>query len=182
MSRLAQRLRLAVVLMVSALLVQGVFLYWMGARINTSSSIPLGLYWRVQAPISKDAYVMFCPPQVGVFEEAKRRGYIGAGFCAGGYGYVMKKVVATTNDDIEVAKDGVRVNGKLLALSKPLMFDNLGRPMARFQSSHYVLSEHQLLLMGDANAQSFDGRYFGPIQRQQVQDVIRPVVTWGAQK
>jgi type IV secretory pathway protease TraF len=32
--------------------------------------------------------------------------------------------------------------------------------------------------MGDLNAKSFDGRYFGPVQRGQVKEVIVPVITW----
>lgn len=162
-----------------ALFIQGLFLYLIGARINTTLSIPVGLYWRVNHPVAKGAYVMFCPPQIGVFEEAKRRGYIGAGFCAGGFGYMMKKVVATTEDRVDVGNDGVRVNGQLLVMSAPLAADGSQRPMARFQADSYVLSEHQLLLMGDCNPLSFDGRYFGPIQRGQVSEVVTPVFTWG---
>ena len=29
-----------------------------------------------------------------VFDEARARGYIGAGFCAGGYGYLIKRIAA----------------------------------------------------------------------------------------
>jgi conjugative transfer signal peptidase TraF len=57
--------------------------YAAGARINTTKSIPVGLYWTSSAPVEKGAYVLFCPPQVGVFADAKARGYIGAGVCPG---------------------------------------------------------------------------------------------------
>ena len=33
-----------------------------GARINTSPSIPLGLYWAVDAPLKLGEYVQVCPP------------------------------------------------------------------------------------------------------------------------
>ncbi len=56
-----------------------------GARVNSTKSLPLGLYWTVDAPHRKGALVMFCPPKSPVFDEAKARGYIDAGFCAGGY-------------------------------------------------------------------------------------------------
>ena len=65
-----------------------------GARINTTRSIPVGLYWTSSAAVEKGAYVLFCPPKLGVFDDAKGRGYIGAGFCEGGYGYLMKRVLA----------------------------------------------------------------------------------------
>lgn len=162
----------------AALLVLGVAAHLAGARINSSHSIPRGLYWTSSAPVAPGRYVMFCPPQLGVFEEARRRGYIGAGFCPGGYGYMMKKVVGAGNDAVSVAPDGVRVNGRLLAHSAPLATDGNGRPMARFQADRYILSEFQLLLMADANPRSFDARYFGPVQRMQVRTVIVPVLTW----
>lgn len=161
-----------------AILMAGALLYWAGARFNTSRSIPLGLYWTVRAPVETGAYVMFCPPKLGVFDEARRRGYIGGGFCPGGYGYLMKKILAAKDDVIAVSGTGVRVNGHLLPLSTPLANDSMGRPMARFQSDIYTLSEYQLLLMSDVNPRSFDGRYFGPIQRGQVRSVIVPVLTW----
>jgi len=68
----------------AALLVLGLAAHLAGARINSSHSIPRGLYWTSSTPVAPGRYVMFCPPQLGVFEEARRRGYIGAGFCPGG--------------------------------------------------------------------------------------------------
>jgi type IV secretory pathway protease TraF len=32
--------------------------------------------------------------------------------------------------------------------------------------------------MSDVSGTSFDGRYFGPINRSQIKTVIRPVITW----
>ena len=75
-----------------------------GARINTTKSIPVGLYWTSSAPVEKGAYVLFCPPQAGVFDDAKARGYIGAGFCPGGYGYMMKRVLAAKDDAVTVSR------------------------------------------------------------------------------
>jgi hypothetical protein len=56
-------------------------IYAAGGRFNTSKSLELGLYWITDAPITKGAYVMFCPPERKVFVDAKERGYIDAGFC-----------------------------------------------------------------------------------------------------
>lgn len=179
MKGLVRKIGIGVAICALALLVQGVFLYLLGARINTTLSVPVGLYWRVSEPVEKGAYVMFCPPPLEIFDQAKRRGYLGAGFCPGGYGYIMKQVAGATDDRVEVGSDGVRVNGLLLAMSAPLRADAGGRTMPRFQADSYVLSEHQLLLMGDSNPRSFDARYFGPVQRGQVKDVVAPVFTWG---
>ena len=79
---------------------------------------------------------------------------------------------------VAVADDGVRVNGELLPLSAPIKADKAGRPLPRYQSNSYTLGNSEVLLMSDVSATSFDGRYFGPINRSQIKTVIRPVITW----
>jgi conjugative transfer signal peptidase TraF len=150
----------------------------LGARINTTKSIPLGLYWASSALAAEGAYVMFCPPQRGVFDEAKRRGYIGVGWCPGNYSYMMKRILAAKGDSVSVSDDGVRVNDKLLPNSAPHEADKLDRPLPHYRTKHYVLSDSEVLLMSDVSATSFDGRYFGPIHRPQIKTVIRPIFTW----
>ena len=57
----------------SPVLLLGVACHALGARINTTRSIPIGLYWTSGAPVEKGAYVLFCPPphfNEGVFEVA----------------------------------------------------------------------------------------------------------------
>jgi conjugative transfer signal peptidase TraF len=149
-----------------------------GARVNTSKSIALGLYWTSGRPVQKSEYVLLCPPQVSVIEEARRRGYLAPGSCPGGHGYMMKRILAAAGDAVTVRPDGVRVNGMLLPFSAPLATDLAGRPMPRLQAGRYVLGASQVLLMSDVSSTSFDGRYFGPVSRAQIRTVIVPVLTW----
>src|SRR6478609_8277210 len=107
-----------------ALLLLGAAFQVAGARINTSKSIPVGLYWTTSAPMAKGAYVLVCPPPSGVFNEARARGYIWAGFCPGDYGYLMKQVAATARDSVTVTSEGVRVNGERWPQSAPRQADN----------------------------------------------------------
>jgi type IV secretory pathway protease TraF len=65
----------------------------LGARINTTGSFPPGLYWMTGETATKGALVIACPPPVAAVAEGFRRGYIDAGFCPGGYGYVIKKIL-----------------------------------------------------------------------------------------
>lgn len=156
----------------------GIACYAAGMRINTTKSIPIGLYWTSSQPIEKGAYVMFCPPQASVFNEAKERGYIGAGFCPGNYGYLMKRVLAVEGDTVTLTEDGVRVNNRLLPHSVLIPNDKAGRPLPRYQPTRFTMSYPDVLLMSDVSDTSFDGRYFGPINRSQIWSVIRPVLTW----
>jgi conjugative transfer signal peptidase TraF len=160
------------------LLLLGAACQMAGARVNTSKSIPVGLYWTTSAPMDKGAYVLFCPPPSGVFRQARERGYIGAGFCPGDYGYLMKRVAATERDTVTVTSEGVRVNGERLPLSEPRQADKAGRPLPRYQANGYVLGDAEVLLMSDGSATSFDGRYFGPVSRAQLKTAIKPVLTW----
>ena len=175
MKNVAKRITVGVAIAGTAVLMLGAAC---GARINTTKSIPVGLYWTIRAPVEKGAYVLWCPPQADVFDAAKERGYIGAGFCPGGYGYMMKRVLAVKDDAVAVADDGVRVNGELIPLSKPIQADSAGRPLPGVQADHYTLGNSEVLLMSDVSGTSFDGRYFGPINLSQVKTVVHPVITW----
>ena len=152
--------------------------YAAGARINTSPSIPVGLYWVSRVAAEKGAYVLVCPPPGPVFDEARRRGYLGAGFCAGGYGYLMKRLVAGRGDEVAVSDAGVRVNGALLLFSAPRAADGAGRPLPRLRTGPSPLGAAEVLLMSDASRTAFDARYFGPLPRAQIEAVLVPVLTW----
>jgi conjugative transfer signal peptidase TraF len=149
-----------------------------GLRINTTKSIPIGLYRMTDAPVAKGEYVIFCPSQSALFDEAKERSYIGAGFCPGGYGFMMKRVAAVGGDVVASTEEGVSVNGKLLPLSAPLETDKAGRGMPHYLFNAYTLRESELLLMSDRSRTSFDGRYFGAMEMGQIRGVIRPVLTF----
>ncbi len=149
-----------------------------GARINVTQSIPVGLYWTTDGFVEKGAYVLFCPPDIGIFAMARARNYLSVGFCPGDYGYMMKRVLAVKGDRVRVTDDGVFVDGVLLPHSKLAKADGVGRVLPRYPSNQYTLGRSELLLMSDVSDTSFDGRYFGPISYSQVKSVIRPIMTW----
>lgn len=161
-----------------AVLILGAGCYFSGVRVNTTRSIPLGLYWLTSDPIEKGAFVAFCPPASDVFDVARQRGYIGAGLCPGGYGLMFKQVLAAKADHIDISPRGVAVNGNALPNSTPMVRDLAGQPLPGYLASDYTLGEHEVLLMSETNGKSFDGRYFGPVSTQQIQGAIRPVFTW----
>ncbi|SFU67722.1 conjugation peptidase TraF. Serine peptidase. MEROPS family S26C [Nitrosospira multiformis] len=163
---------------VLSLIALGFVCYLAGLRVNTTKSIPVGIYRLTDVPVGKGEYVIFCPPQTALFDEARERGYIGAGFCPGGYGYMMKRVWAVAGDRVTWGEEGVVVNGKLLPASAPRETDSAGRVLCRYPSSDYTLKGSELLLMSDVSGTSFDGRYFGPVDAGQIKGMIRPVITF----
>ncbi len=150
----------------------------LGLRVNTTHSIPRGIYWTIDAPVTTGAYVVFCPPADPVFALAAQRGYIARGICVSGYGYVMKRVLAAKGDVIDVRDDGVHINGALVSNSVPMIADGAGRALPRYRVEEHRIDAASVLLMGDVSAASFDGRYFGPVSRSQITAVIRPLITW----
>lgn len=171
-SRIARTAALAAL----GLMAMGFLCHAAGLRVNTTRSIPIGLYRMTDAPVAKGEYVIFCPPQSLLFDEARARGYIGAGFCPGGYGLMMKRVAAARGDVVASTKEGLSVNGKLLPASVPLKADKAGRAMPHQALSDYTLGESELLLMSDLSGTSFDSRYFGPVDAVQVKGVVKPVI------
>ena len=172
------RLRRPIVIVGVCLALGLILAHQAGLRLNTTHSIPLGLYKMSSDPIENGVYVLWCPPERPEFDLAKDRGYIGVGFCPGGYGNMMKKVVATYDDVVSVTDEGVTINGTLIPASQPFETDSLGRLLPRFRVTNHVLTPSELLLMSDMNSRSFDARYFGPVHSAQIQSTIRPLWTW----
>lgn len=153
-------------------------LYLFGVRINTSESIRKGLYLVTDtAPVKGDC-VIFCPPKMKIFDEAKARHYINTGLCPGGYGLMMKYILAIKGDSFSENNLGVFVNGRLLPFSKPLENDILGRPLPNIKIKNKTLGDTELLLMTNKSSTSFDSRYFGTIAKSQIRAVVRPIFTW----
>lgn len=154
--------------------------YAMGLRVNFTRSLPLGVYRAVDRPVQRGAYVRFCPPRYGSIALAMERGYLHEGdACGNGYLPMLKRVAAVGGTWINAQDDGVRVDGQLLPLSAHRAVDAAGRPMPRPAPARLRLAPSQLWVMSDTNPLSFDSRYFGPIERAWVMEVLVPVATWG---
>ena len=149
-----------------------------GFRVNTSPSIPLGIYRTTTTPLSVGSYVLLCPENKEPFITAQKRDYIGAGYCPGGLGYMFKRVAALPNDIITTTANGMYINGKLYPDSKPFKHDALNRMLPIWHANQTRLKAGEVVLMTQGDKNSFDARYFGPLPQQQIVSVVRPVLTW----
>jgi len=150
-----------------------------GIYINTTPSLPVGFYQFVDEPIVNGAYVAFCPPQNAVFDMAKAWNYINPGNCPGGYGLLLKRVFALSGDTVSIDQAGIFVNGDHLPNSAQLKIDAEEHALPQYHLDQRVLDDSEYLLLSDMNPQSFDARYFGLIERDQIKQVVRPIFTWG---
>jgi conjugative transfer signal peptidase TraF len=149
-----------------------------GIRVNSTSSYPVGIYLLTNTPIEKGSLVIFCPENNSALRQARERGYISAGFCPEGYGYMIKKILAAKNDKVEISPLGVFVNDKLLPNSKSMATDFEGQSLPHLEYNIAALPDNSVLLMSDYNHKSFDARYFGVIDKSNIISAIRPIWTW----
>ncbi|MDP9119957.1 MAG: conjugative transfer signal peptidase TraF [Acidobacteriota bacterium] len=150
-------------LVAGGILVAAAALAGSGLRWNGSGSLPRGLYLvrtagRQPAPM---ALVLVCPPQ-GAGELAAERGYLPRGSCPGGPQPLGKLLLAGAGDRIDLAPDGLSVNGTPVPGSRLQRTDAAGRPLPHVPYGTYLLRHGQIWTFSP-HPRSFDSRYFGPV-------------------
>lgn len=145
-----------------------------GIRLNTSASLPIGLY---RATADKAArLIAFCPTGLAASLSASR-GYRGRGNCPDGAEPLLKPIVAVAGDVVEVSPQGVAVNGRLLSNSAPRAFDTKRRPLPHWPFGDYRVAPGTVWVISSYNARSFDSRYFGPVSTSAIRARLQPVLT-----
>ncbi len=144
-----------------------------GARINTSYSLPLGLYIRTDD--ARAALIEFCPVEPFA-AESSQRGYRTRGSaCPDGAVPLLKPVVAVAGDMVALSADGIRVNGRLLPKTAPLFRDGAGRSLHPWPFGSYVVEKGTVWVASTYNRGSYDSRYMGPIRTSQIRARLRPL-------
>jgi conjugative transfer signal peptidase TraF len=148
-----------------------------GMRVNMTPSMPSGL-WRVsptQGSVARGSVVSFCPPDDDFFRLARRRGYIAAGQCRGGYEPLLKPVAAIAGDTVSATAAGIAVNGIPIADSAALSRDSAGRPLQPVPPGVYRVGSREVWLLSGRDPRSFDSRYFGPASAANIEGIARPL-------
>ncbi|MDG6882828.1 conjugal transfer peptidase TraF [Phocoenobacter uteri] len=148
--------------------------YFLGIRINTTPSIPVGIYKIIDKTPEKGDVILFCPPNNFLFQEARNRMWINKGFCDGELGMMMKILVASEGDKVSINSFGVTINGNYYLHSKRI--SGLNIPVKSF--NNYILKKGEMLTMTDKNPMSFDGRYYGILNYKNINNVVIPIFTW----
>lgn len=147
-----------------------------GFRVNLTPSEPLGL-WRIvkpDRPILVGDLVFICPPNTDAMRKARARGYLRFGRCAGRVAPLIKTVVATSGQMIEI-HDFVRVDSRPLPHSRVARLDGKGRKMERYDGD--VMPPGTVFLHSPFSG-SFDSRYFGPLPMDGILGLAREVWTY----
>ena len=121
---------------------------------NASASAPIGLYWLDNRPIERGDYVLVRVPE-RVRNLVEERGYLPPDVP------LVKRVVGLNGDRICRRFGEISIDGLVVATAKRR--DGQGREMPVWHGCH-ILTEQTVFLLQD-HPQSFDGRYFGPVDR-----------------
>jgi conjugative transfer signal peptidase TraF len=145
-------------------------------RINTTPSEPLGL-WRIvplTTPVRVGQTVFICPPNNDTMQEGRERGYLRAGLCDGGFGPLIKTVVAVAGQRVDVT-DHVAIDGVPAYGSRIVERDGEGRPLRRDRSG---IVPPDAIYLHSGFAGSWDSRYFGPIPTSGILGLAQEVLTY----
>lgn len=174
---MTQRWHATIILGIGLISVFGLFMAGQmgGLRLNLTPSYDLGI-WRV-VPLNREATigdrVFICPPQTEAFALALERGYLRPGLCPGWFSPLIKMVVATPGQHVEIAS-AISIDGAPLAGSEIRETDAEGRALLPHVGGA-VPPGH--LFLHSAYAGSYDSRYFGPIPAAGLLGLAYPVLT-----
>lgn len=147
-----------------------------GFRVNLTPSKPMGL-WRIakpNRPILVGDLVFICPPGTDAMRNARARGYLRFGLCEGLVAPLIKTVVATAGQVIQIS-DVVRVDGRPLPHSRVSRMDGEGRDMTPYDGG--VVPPGTVFLHSEFPG-SFDSRYFGPLSMDGILGLAQEVWTY----
>lgn len=147
-----------------------------GYRLNWTPSQLLGL-WRIRpltGAVATGDLVLVCPPDTPRFREALLRGYLRGGLCPGGYGPLIKTVIALEGEGFEIGRV-LRVDGRVIEHSDVRSSDGRGRPLSSFKSG--IVPAGHVFLHSRFSA-SWDSRYFGPVPADGVLGLAEAVLTY----
>lgn len=146
-----------------------------GLHVNRTVSMPIGV-WRshaVTGQIRRGDVVAVCL----VPDELIKR-YVARGSCANGIEPVLKTVGAVAGDTVALDAAGATVNGLPVPNTAALPKDAAGRALTPFPAGTYVVQPGQIFLFSSHSAESFDSRYYGPIETSSVIATATPVLTF----
>jgi conjugative transfer signal peptidase TraF len=149
-----------------------------GLRINSSASLPAGLY----IASADGAFVEFCPDDHGLSAQRDYRHTPlltpwAKGVCPDGATPLLKPVIGKAADEIVLSQAGIAVNGKLIPDTAPLAQDSTGRLLTHWPFGRYRVAPGSLWVASSYNPRSYDSRYLGPIMRSAVRARLRTLLT-----
>lgn len=143
-----------------------------GLRVNLTASMPVGLYWTHEAEQVR-------PGEIVCLSLSHARSPLEARRRFGRSVVLLKRVVAVAGSTVERSADGLRVEGRPVACSRPRATGRDGQPLP-VQSFPQVVPEGHVWL-SSRHRDGFDSRYLGPVSAQALSCVAVPLWVWGGE-
>ena len=146
---------------------------------NTTPSMPIGLYTLepLAKPIAAGDIVSVCPPlEAAVI--ARARDYLVHGDCAGGVVPMLKIVIATAGDSVEIRERRLIVNGNTVSTNAIVPLDTAKRPLQHVPFGDYRVPAGYVWLWSP-HPRSWDSRYYGMVPVANVRGTASLVLPFG---
>lgn len=132
---------------------------------NRTASEPEGLYVRGAGSVSVGALIAFPAPSAAFPYADGRMGYLRRV-------PILKHVAAVSGDQVCTVNDRLEINGRVRA--PILRQDRRGAALPRWEGCRR-LGDSEVFVFSDRIPNSFDSRYFGPVDRTDIIGVFRPL-------
>lgn len=142
--------------------------------INTSCSLPYGLYLSLPADKPQRGDLILLCLDGRHAELAKKRNYIAKGSCPRQSAPLGKYVQALEGDAVSIKNAEVYVNNRYIEKSKILKQDLLGNELTGELQAKTLMQDEYLVMNNKEN--SFDSRYFGTIKKGQILSLLCPLL------
>lgn len=144
-----------------------------GLRINITDSAPKGLWSTQEArEIKRGMLVSACPPESQALAIMKAKNLMPHGDCPSEVRPLLKAVGAVSGDTVTVNRNSVSVNGEPVPNSSVI-----GRPTLK--EGVYRVAPGEVWLFSTYVPNSFDSRYFGPVNIGLIRGEAFPVLIDG---
>lgn len=162
-----------VILCASSLTLAALGLFWVfGLQVNTTASMPRGIYRLVPDAPERGDLVSVCLEDGAFASLALKRNYLRPGACPNGLEPLLKRVAGMPGDHIEVGQDGIAINGRLWPQSRVVARDSHGRPMPKAENfGSQTIPGGLALVLSDLHPGGFDSRYFGLVSMASLRKV-----------
>jgi conjugative transfer signal peptidase TraF len=147
-------------------------------RINTTASMPIGLYREEPPRLERGAWVVFCLPEEPA-RLGRARGYLRQGSCPDGSQELMKAITALPGDSVALSRAGLVVNGHSISGTALRTVDRGRRTLPHAPFGESSVPPGELWVLGLDRRVSWDSRYFGPVPLDHVRAAAIPILTFG---
>lgn len=152
----------------------------LGVAVNSSASMPRGIYVTQQiGTVFAGELVSLCvsdPDSAALYQQ---RGYLRhSSRCRSGLPPLLKPVAGVPGDLVQISELGTSINGKLATQSRVFDTDSQGKEMKHLPVGwSRKLGDDEYFVLANHVERSLDSRYYGPVHHADLISQAYPFLT-----